>query len=118
MTDIALYYNAFNDFFVGFQDFDLQRKDLIDIKNHLGIVFNVPKRSHINNNNNNNTYTILLNSGFAGKEGKVIHCISLMNISTFLREWNALHSISNYSLFPLTPYLLQASPAISASRLR
>ncbi len=97
-------------------DENLERKDLMGSKHMLGIIFNIPKRQQ---QKSDRSYTILMkNAGNTNKEGKMLDCIPLMNISTFLREWNALHSISNYSLFPLTPYLLQASPAISVSRIK
>lgn len=43
--------------------------------------------------------------------------MSLTSLSTFTREWVALHSIVNHKLMPLTPYILKSSPVISASRL-
>lgn len=43
--------------------------------------------------------------------------IPIMNLSTFFREWTALHSIRDHRLMPLAPYLLKASPAVSQARL-
>ena len=44
-------------------------------------------------------------------------CIPLMNLSTCLREWHALHSIHSHYLMPLAPHLLKASPVISLTQL-
>ena len=48
---------------------------------------------------------------------KVRMIIPLTSISTFVREWTAINSIYNHVLMPLTPYILKASPTVSASFL-
>jgi hypothetical protein len=45
-------------------------------------------------------------------------CVPVMGMSTFIREWTALHSMHNHNLIPLAPYLLKASPVVSATHLR
>lgn len=51
------------------------------------------------------------------KPGSKFLIATLMNLSTFMREWSALHSCRDHRLMPLTPYILKASPVISAIRL-
>ena len=43
--------------------------------------------------------------------------LPLVSLTTFTREWAALQSVTNQNLMLLTPYLLKASPVISATRL-
>lgn len=45
-------------------------------------------------------------------------CVPFAKLSTNTREWKALHSMRSHSLLPLVPYLLYASPIVSASRLQ
>jgi hypothetical protein len=45
-------------------------------------------------------------------------CVPFVSLTTNTREWKALHSIRSHSLLPLVPYLLQAAPIVSASRLQ
>ena len=45
-------------------------------------------------------------------------CAWVTNLSTFFREWTALHSIKSHKLMPLTPYILKAAPVVSAAQLR
>ena len=61
--------------------------------------------------NNDNDKLLNVNAG------SEVQVLPLMSLSTFSREWAALHSTRDHRLMPLTPYILKASPVISASRL-
>jgi hypothetical protein len=45
-------------------------------------------------------------------------CVPVMGLSTFIREWLALKSITSHKLMPLAPYLLKGSPVVSSTFLR
>jgi hypothetical protein len=83
-------------------------------------------RNSTNNNNGNNSggqqdeiqqFTLLVLHGSVPSHDSVVLCIPLMGLSTFTREWVALHSIHSHMLMPLAPYILSATPVVSAERL-
>ncbi|RYH19652.1 hypothetical protein EON65_25775 [archaeon] len=44
-------------------------------------------------------------------------CVSMFNLSSFLREWHALLSMKHMQSFPLAGYLLNGSQVVSAAQL-
>lgn len=98
----------------------------------LGIVASAPQRSKegIASSNGNNTsngsgsssrsrvQVLLVEKDQAPPTSRTWYILPLMNLCTFLREWQALHSIRDHRLMPLAPYLLKASPVVSQAHLQ
>jgi hypothetical protein len=49
---------------------------------------------------------------------RVMLCIPLMSLTSFVREWTAVFSIQQHSLIPLAPYLLRGTPVVSSQFVR
>jgi hypothetical protein len=62
--------------------------------------------------------TLLVLKSSAPPHDSVSLCVPVMSLSTFTREWVALHSVHSHFLMPLTPYILKASPVVSLSHIR
>lgn len=103
-------------------------KDLVSMKDYcLGIVASTaPKRSDFASftgaidGNKKQAILVDIEKIPASNDNNTTHywkVIPIMNISTFLREWIALHSIRDHRLMPLAPYLLKASPVVSQAHL-
>lgn len=84
-------------------------RDAIGIPHHLAVVSEI--------NQKENHMRLVMIKGTSPVPGTIRSCIRLTSLTTYLREWTALHSIKNTTLCPLTPYLLKCSPTISTSSL-
>ena len=84
-------------------------KDAISCPHYLAVVSEINQRE--------NHMRLVMIKGTSPVPGTVRTCIRLTSLTTYVREWTALHSITNTTLCPLTPYLLKCSPSISTSLL-
>jgi len=84
-------------------------KDAIQIPHHLAIVTEINQRE--------NHMRLIMIKGTSPTPETVRTCIKVTSLTTYIREWIALHSIKNTTLCPLTPYILKGSPVISTSLL-
>jgi hypothetical protein len=103
-------------------------QSLLQVPHTLGIVTSqgkeqhpgASKSSHEGGDGSSNDYnhqTIVVLKGTLPPSEVTWTCIPLVGLSTHIREWTALHSVVSHHLMPLTPYILKASPVVSAHRL-
>jgi hypothetical protein len=85
----------------------------VKVRHYLGIITNVSKKSVDQATATTHFHTVLTrrSTNLHPKSSWVV--IPIMNLSTFLREWTALHSVTNATLLPLAPYLMNGSPVCS-----
>jgi hypothetical protein len=105
-------------------------QSLLQVPHTLGIVTSQGKEQNLKSSssgatddsaaaasNDYNHQTIVVLKGTLPPSELTWTCIPLIGLSTNIREWTALHSVVSHQLMPLTPYILKASPVVSAHRL-
>lgn len=93
-------------------------RDLVRLQYSLAVVMTAAKRPSEESGSKISQQTILVLSGESLPREAVWQCVPVMSLSTFMREWIALQSISSHKLMPLAPYILKGSPVVSSSYLR
>lgn len=61
--------------------------------------------------------SLLLLKGSTPSTSEPWTVVPVMGLSTYLREWAAVHSVQCHRLMPLSPYILKAAPVVSSGRL-
>lgn len=104
-----------------------RRRDLVRLKHSIGIVTQTTKKkmdtlisAPVNSSSSisGQYHTVLVKKTMDIHPRQPMMIIPIMNLSTFLREWTALHSIHNATLVPLAPYLMSGSPVCSPSIIK
>eukprot|EP01031_Cornospumella_fuschlensis_P049825 gene49825-60990_t len=93
------------------------KRQLVKERHFLGIVLASTSRRA----QTSKTFSVLVNKKHQhdiDKDRKTTWtCVSMFNLSSFLREWHALLSMKHMQSLPLAGYLLNGSPVISAAQL-
>eukprot|EP01034_Spumella_vulgaris_P022409 gene22409-28533_t len=97
-------------------------RDLIKLDHALAVVSSAAKKRNEMSSSGGNklaqqTLLVLRGHDNLPLKDELWHCVPVMGLSTFIREWLALQSMASQKLMPLAPYLLKGSPVVSSTYL-